>query len=126
MTLVSLFAIVAILLCGVSIHAAISRTVAERRREIGVRVALGAGRRDVARMLVKQSIGLVVWGAGVGALASVGTTRVIESMLFGVTAFDPVMIGVVALVLFALAATALVLPARRAFAVDPVVALKDA
>jgi ABC-type antimicrobial peptide transport system permease subunit len=77
-------------------------------------------------MLVKQSIGLVVWGAGVGALASVGTTRVIESMLFGVTAFDPVMIGVVALVLVALAATALVLPARRAFAVDPVVALKDA
>jgi ABC-type antimicrobial peptide transport system permease subunit len=98
--------------------------VALRTREIGVRMALGARGADVLRMVMGQGLAPVAMGVAVGALAAGALTRVVASMLFGVSALDPVTFGGVALLLALVAGLAGYLPARRATRVDPALALR--
>jgi ABC-type antimicrobial peptide transport system permease subunit len=98
--------------------------VARRTREIGIRMALGAARGDVQRLVLAQATRLTVLGIGIGLAAAFGLTRLMAGMLFGVRPDDPPTFGVVTLVLAASAVFAAWLPAARAVRVDPIVALR--
>jgi len=98
--------------------------VAQRRREIGVRMALGAERRDVLRLVLMRALGIVVAGVVVGLAGAAGLTRVLQRFLFGVTSTDPVVFASVTLLLLAVGLMAAWLPARRASRIDPWLALR--
>jgi predicted lysophospholipase L1 biosynthesis ABC-type transport system permease subunit len=117
------FAALALVLAGVGLHGVLSQAVAQRTREIGVRVALGAAPRDVVRLVVGQGLRLTAAGAAVGTAAALALTRFVSAMLFGVRATDPLTYLAVAALLAAVAALASCRPARRASRVDPLVAL---
>jgi predicted permease len=116
-------ALVALFLGAVGIYGVISYVVAQRTREIGVRMALGAERYDVTRMVLGDAFVLAGIGVAIGLGAAAGLTRLMASLLFGVSALDPLTFAVVALVLTAIALLASYVPARRAAGVDPVEAL---
>jgi predicted permease len=118
------FAVVALLLASVGIYGVVSFIVAGRTQEIGVRMALGARRRDVLAMIVRESLAPVVAGVGIGLAAAFALTRLMSSMLFGVRATDPAVFGGVALGLAAIALVASLVPARRASRLDPLAALR--
>jgi predicted permease len=122
--LVGLFGILALVLAAVGLYGMLAFEVARRTREIGVRMALGATRADVLRLVMRQ--GLVVAAAGVvlGLLGSVALTRVLTAVLYGVTSRDPLSFSAAAIVITAAAMLASWLPARRAMAVEPAVALR--
>src|SRR6266480_3911632 len=122
--LLGAFAAVALVLAAVGLAGVIAYLVAHRTHEIGVRVALGAGRGDVLRLVVGEGARLVAVGVVIGMVAAVGVTRVLSSFLFGVTATDPVTFLLVPLVLVVVALGAAAVPARRATRVDPMVALR--
>jgi predicted permease len=125
MMLLSLFSGIALVLASVGIYGVMSYSVTERSRELGVRIALGADRRDVLRLVLRQGMRLALLGIGIGLAAALALTRLIESQLFGVTATDP---GTFALVAGVLAATALVanlIPAIRATRLDPAAVLRQ-
>jgi ABC-type antimicrobial peptide transport system permease subunit len=108
----------------VGIYGVISYLVTQRRSEIGVRIALGARVSQVARMVVMQSVRLAAAGAVVGVIGALLATRLLQSLLFGVSATDPVVMASVVVLLLALAALAAFAPARRAARTDPVETLR--
>jgi putative ABC transport system permease protein len=123
-TLLSIFAAVALVLTVVGLYGVMSYSVAQRTNEIGIRLALGAQPRDVLLMIVKQGSLLIVLGLGIGLLGAYAATRVISSLLFGVTAKDPITFVAAAVVLALVALLACYVPAWRATKVDPLRALR--
>jgi putative ABC transport system permease protein len=99
-------------------------SVSRRTREIGVRIALGAGSGDVLRMILGQGSRTILLGVAIGIAAALVLTRAVESLLFGVTATDPLTFGGVTLLLVGAALLACYIPARRATRVDPLIALR--
>ena len=119
------FGFVALVLASVGVYGVLSYSVSQRVQEIGVRVALGAERRDVLRLIVGQGVRLAGWGIAGGMVGAAGITWVIQSILYNVTPTDPVSFGGVAAFLAVIALLASYVPARRALAVDPIVALRN-
>ena len=122
--MVVLFALTALLLAGIGIYGVISYMVSARAHEIGIRLALGAGRSDILRMVLRQGLRLAVAGAAVGLIAALIVTRLMAGLLYGVRPSDPVTFAAVALLLIGVGALACYLPARRALQVDPMSALR--
>jgi putative ABC transport system permease protein len=123
--LLSLFAVVALLLAAIGIYGVLAYTVAQRTSEIGIRMALGAQRSSVLRLVVGNGLTLAVAGVAIGGAAAFFATRALERLVFGVSTTDPVVFGGVALVLTTVAAAAAAIPAVRASRVDPIVALRS-
>ena len=111
-------------MAAVGIYGVMSYSVQQRTHEIGVRMALGAQNRDVLKLVVKQGIGLALFGVAIGLLASYALTRLMVSLLFEVTATDKTTFGLVAAGLFLITMFACYIPARRATKVNPLVALR--
>ena len=114
----------ALLLGMIGIYGVISFIMSQRQREIGIRLALGAQRSDVVKMVLRQGVTLALVGVAIGVGAALGLTRLMSSLLFGVTAHDPLTFAVVVVLLVAVALLACYVPARRAMRVDPMVALR--
>ncbi len=124
MLLLVLFAMTATLIATCGIYGLMAYAVTQRRREIGVRMALGAERRDVLRLVLTRALRIVVAGLIVGLAGAAGVTRVLQTFLFGVTPTDPIAFTIVTLLLMAVGLMAAWLPARRATRIDPCAALR--
>ncbi|MGH8102630.1 MAG: ABC transporter permease [Chthoniobacterales bacterium] len=124
MLLLSIFAGAALLLAAIGLYGVISYSVAQRTRELGIRIALGAQRNDVLRLILGQGMTLVAAGVIFGVFASLGLTRLIASLLYGISASDPAIFFLFSMALVLVAFLASWIPARRASRVDPIVALR--
>jgi putative ABC transport system permease protein len=124
MVLIALFAGLALTLAAVGIYGIVAYSVTERTHEIGVRVALGAQRRDVMAMVVRQGMAMTLVGTAIGVAASAALARLMSSLLFGVSAVDPATFVAIPLLLIAVALAACYVPARRAMRVDPLQTLR--
>ena len=124
LTLVSAFAVTALLLAAAGIYGVMAYTVARRTREVGVRMALGATPADVLRLVLGQGMWTTALGVVIGTAGTFALTRLISSLLFGVSPFDPLTLGGVVVLLAAVSLLACWLPARKATRVDPLAALR--
>ena len=123
--LMASFAAVALLLSGLGIYGVLAYVVAERTREIGIRMALGARAADVVRLMLREGLASVGVGAGIGVIAALAAGRLLRTLLFGVTPIDPISLAGAPTLLAAIAMIACYLPTRRATKVDPIVALRE-
>jgi ABC-type antimicrobial peptide transport system permease subunit len=123
-TVLGVFAALALTLAAIGLYGVLSYNVSARRREIGVRAALGASRRDLLGLVLRQGLGVTAIGLAIGLIAAAGLTRLMETMLFGVEALDPLSFIAAPAVLFAVACLACLVPAARAARVDPAIALR--
>jgi predicted permease len=126
MEMVALFALTALLLAGLGIYGVISYTVSERTHEIGIRLALGATRRNILRAVLRQGLWLVIAGAAVGLVCALLVSHVMAGLLYGVRPTDPLTFIGVTIFLAGVALLASYIPARRAMKLDPMCALRDA
>jgi predicted permease len=124
MVLLSIFAGIALVLAAIGIYGLMSYTVHQRTQEIGIRMALGAGRGRMLKLVLRQGLTLAGIGLALGLALAYGVTRVLGSLLFGVKASDPLTFGAVAGILGVVALVAVYIPARRATIVDPAIALR--
>jgi predicted permease len=124
MALLTVFAALAALLSGIGFYGVMSYVVAGRSQEIGIRMALGAAKHDVIRMILGQALRPVVVGGCIGVVIAAGLTRLMTALLYGVKPNDPLVFAAVILLLAGIAAAGAFLPARRAAAVDPIAALR--
>jgi macrolide transport system ATP-binding/permease protein len=123
-SLLTVFGLLALVLAAIGLYGVMSYSVSQRTREIGIRMALGAGQPTVRGMIVRQGLWLAIGGVTVGLAVAFGLARLVTNLLFGVTGADPVTFVVVPVLLLAVALVATLLPARRASRVDPVEALR--
>jgi ABC-type antimicrobial peptide transport system permease subunit len=122
--LIGFFSGLALLLAAIGLYGVIAFGVAQRRQEIGIRMAIGAQRGDILRMILGGGLQLVAIGVALGLAGSLALTRVLQSQLYGVSAYDPLTFTGIATLLAAVATAACLLPAVRATKVDPMVALR--
>jgi ABC-type antimicrobial peptide transport system permease subunit len=124
MVLLGTFAALALLLSSIGIYGVISYLIGERTHEIGIRMALGAQRKDVLTLVLGEGMKLVLVGAAIGIAAALGLSRLMAGMLYGVSATDPLTFAAVPIVLLGVAMLACYIPARRAIRVDQMTALR--
>src|ERR1044072_5465021 len=124
MLMLAMFAVIALILGAVGIYGVLAYTVSQRTREIGIRMALGANRKDMLRLVVGQGLRLTLIGIAVGLAGSFAATRTLAIFLFGVSAADLPTFAAVSVLLVAVAMLACYIPPRRAMKVDPMVALR--
>ena len=124
-TLLTLFAALALVLASVGVYGVVTYLVMQRTHEIGIRMALGAGRRDIMSLVLGQGVRLALLGIAIGLVGAIASTRLMTSLLFGVNAHDPFTLIVVSVVLASVALLACYIPARRATRVDPLEALRS-
>ncbi|HKE59286.1 MAG TPA: ABC transporter permease [Pyrinomonadaceae bacterium] len=124
MTLLAVFAGISLLLAVIGVYGVMSYTVAQHTREIGIRMALGAAPRTILKLVIGRGLFLITLGVAIGVVASLGLTRFIHNMLFGVTPTDPLTFVLIVLLLALVALLACLIPAQRAMRVDPIVVLR--
>jgi predicted permease len=122
--LIGIFGAIALTLASVGLYSVMAYTVTQRAHELGIRIAIGAAPRDILRLILGQGVRITLMGAALGLVASLFVTRTLASLLFGVSATDPVTFVMVPLALAAVALLACYFPARRAMRVDPIIALR--
>jgi ABC-type antimicrobial peptide transport system permease subunit len=124
LALFGVFAWLTVLLASVGLYGLLASTVAERTREIGVRLALGAGARRIVRLVLGDGVRIALWGVAAGALAAFAGTRLIRTLLFETSPLDPAALAAAPMLLLAIAIVACALPAIRATRIDPAISLR--
>jgi len=122
--MLSAFALVALLLTGVGVYGVLAYTVAQNTREIGIRMALGAETRDVLKLVLGHGMVLALTGVVIGLAGALSLTRLLNALLFGVSATDPLTFAMISVSLISVAMLACYIPARRATKVDPMITLR--